>query len=141
MSESMSNDPLVAKLIQFNPAASTIDRDAMLFAAGRASAPRSQGWKALAGILACSQAAMIALWFSVTPSGIPSNQPLVPVAPWPVASSSDEATVHALALDSYGNLMHEAASGKLPTPSPAADAVTSGSILSTDSNSLNSLLE
>src|SRR5437667_425569 len=45
MLEDLTRDPLLQNLARFTPATAGIDRDAMLFAAGRASAPKPYGWK------------------------------------------------------------------------------------------------
>src|SRR5262249_5759629 len=63
VSEDLNHDPLVQRLTQLTPSATTIDRDALLFAAGRASAPRTLGWKMLAAALAISQTATLSGWF------------------------------------------------------------------------------
>ncbi len=58
-------DP-IAKLARFTPAPAGPDRDAVLFAAGRASVRRSWRWPAVAGLLAVSQAVtLFVLWPSV----------------------------------------------------------------------------
>ena len=49
------SDPFAASLSKFTPDASGLDRDALLFAAGRASAPPRRGWMALAVVMAASQ--------------------------------------------------------------------------------------
>ena len=71
----MSNDPLADRLSQFTPDGSGLDRDALLFAAGRASARPERRWKALAGILATLQVVTLAilLW----PRDLPrADQPI-----------------------------------------------------------------
>ena len=50
----MSDDPLARRLSRFTPAAG-LDRDALLFAAGRASARPNRRWQALAAALAACQ--------------------------------------------------------------------------------------
>jgi hypothetical protein len=53
-------DPVFDKLTRFTPTAASLDRDAILFAAGRASA-RSRRWPAVAGVLAVTQAITLGL--------------------------------------------------------------------------------
>jgi hypothetical protein len=137
----MSKDPLIGKLSQFNPVSNSIDRDALLFAAGRASVPRKRGWQALAGILACSQAAMLALWISHASSPVPGLGTSPLLAELPMPNSMAQLAGADLKSSSYAKLMQQAASGDLPAPIPIEDPVRPRSILSTDSSSLNSLLE
>ena len=58
MSEAV--DP-IARLAKFTPAAGGLDRDAVVFAAGRASVRHGPVWPALAGALALSWASSPAL--------------------------------------------------------------------------------
>jgi hypothetical protein len=55
------SDPFAASLSKFTPDTSGLDRDALLFAAGRASVPPRRGWMALAGVLAASQLVTLTL--------------------------------------------------------------------------------
>jgi hypothetical protein len=57
-------EPLPERLSRFTPDATGLDRDALLFAAGRASAPPHRGWAVLAGVLAASQVLTLALLWS-----------------------------------------------------------------------------
>ncbi len=77
----MSED-VIAKLESFTPAAP--DRDAILFAAGRASAAPSRGWKRLAAALAVSQCVTLGLWFA-------PKTPPPPAAPLTAAPADDPA--------------------------------------------------
>jgi hypothetical protein len=62
-------EPIIDRLSQFTPNGSSLDRDALLFAAGRASVHPNRGWMALAGMLATSQVMTLALfWLRPTPS-------------------------------------------------------------------------
>ena len=141
MSQDMRRDHLIEKLAQFSPASGTIDRDAMLFAAGRASAPRQRGWKAAAGVLACSQAVMVTLWFSAlrSPAPRPPSDSLL-AANVPSRPASDVPGSQ-LSNDSYGNLMHQMEAGGLNQPRPIEDPVPTQPILSAALNSLTSSLE
>ncbi|MBX3398751.1 MAG: hypothetical protein KF873_08430 [Gemmataceae bacterium] len=60
-------EDVIGKLESFTPSA--VDRDALLFAAGRSSVKPSSGWKRLAGALAVTQAITLGLWF------VPNQQP------------------------------------------------------------------
>src|SRR6185369_6958524 len=54
------SEPVSERLSRFTPDASGLDRDALLFEAGRASARPSWRWKGLAAALAASQ--LLTLW-------------------------------------------------------------------------------
>jgi hypothetical protein len=57
------SEPLAERLSRFTPDASGLNRDALLFAAGRASVRPSRHWQALAGVLAASQLlTLVCLW-------------------------------------------------------------------------------
>lgn len=80
MSESV--DP-IARLAKFTPAAGGLDRDAVVFAAGRASVRHGRVWPALAGALALSQVVtLLWLWPARSP------EPLIPQSPVPVDEPS-----------------------------------------------------
>jgi hypothetical protein len=68
----MSDDPLIRQLSKFTPNGGGLDRDDLLFAAGKASAKPSRRWQALASMLAMSQTLtlVLLLW--------PANVPLAP---------------------------------------------------------------
>jgi hypothetical protein len=68
----MSDDPLIRQLSRFTPDGSGLDRDALLFAAGRAAARPSRRWQVLAGALAASQLVTLGLFLSLT--ALPSAQ-------------------------------------------------------------------
>ncbi len=58
-----NSDPLVKRLRGFSPDHAALDRDALLFAAGRAAARPSRRWQALAGALAaCQLISLTLLW-------------------------------------------------------------------------------
>ena len=68
------------RLSRFTPSASGLDRDAILYAAGRRSARGSWLWKALAGLFAPSQVVTILmLWPRPQPAG--TFDPPAAVAP------------------------------------------------------------
>ncbi len=50
------SEPILERLSRFTPDAGGLDRDALLFAAGRASARPNRGWMTLASLLAGTQA-------------------------------------------------------------------------------------
>jgi hypothetical protein len=84
---------------------------------------------------------MIAIWFvqsgPVSTGGQLANSQFARS----VTSEANRVSSHPLPADSYGNLMAQAAAGEMSAPAPFADAPPSGSILTTDLSSLNSLLD
>ena len=90
----MPDDPLIQRLTQFTPDGGGLDRDAVLFAAGRASARPSRGWAALAAALATSQVLTLALLFwprSVEPTFStvsPAPRPSARLVPPPTSANS-----------------------------------------------------
>jgi hypothetical protein len=67
------------RLSRFTPDGAGLDRDALLFAAGRASARPGRSWMALAGALAASQVlTLVFLWPRTPPASQfgPSGPPL-----------------------------------------------------------------
>lgn len=77
----MAERPIEDALSRLVPAEPAIDRDALLFAAGRASAPRSP-WRAVAGLFAVTNVLTVLILTRpepVRPTAVPV--PLVP-GPW-----------------------------------------------------------
>jgi hypothetical protein len=57
------SEELVERLTRFTPDAGRLDRDALLFAAGKASARPNHSWVALAALLANAQiVSLVLLW-------------------------------------------------------------------------------
>lgn len=79
------SDPLTDALARFTPTA-RLDRDEMLFRAGRASAGRARGWKIATGLLAISQALMLIGWLNLDRSP-PTPHPVSP--PMSVPAETD----------------------------------------------------
>jgi hypothetical protein len=72
------SEPFLERLSRFTPDAGGLNRDALLFAAGRSSARPNRGWKTLATLLASTQAmSLVLLWPHPTP---PATSFAVPVA-------------------------------------------------------------
>jgi hypothetical protein len=104
------SEPFLERLSRFTPEADGLDRDTLLFAAGRASARPNRGWISLAGVLAGTQVlSLVLLWphpgspaADVPPPGTNCPAPRAPVeAP---ASETEESpglwSVHHNPLDS-----------------------------------------
>jgi hypothetical protein len=80
VSEDVKPDPVLDKLGRFTPDATGINRDEWLFAAGRASARTPRGWKAAAGVLALTQAAILVAWLSAPRVPAPTVPVISPAA-------------------------------------------------------------
>ncbi len=75
------SEPFLERLTGFTPDAGRLDRDALLFAAGRSSARPNRGWMTLTCLLAGTQTLTLALlWPHSTP---PAGGLAVPVAALP----------------------------------------------------------
>ena len=72
--------PLEDSLSRFTPSPGGLDRDALLFAAGRASARPGRRWPTVAALLALSQALTLALLVTGTPPP-PRSEPAAPAVP------------------------------------------------------------
>jgi hypothetical protein len=82
------SEPSLERLSRFTPDAGGLDRDALLYAAGRASARPNRGWITLAVALAVSQAmTLVLLWPRPAP---PAARPPLPAADSPLPSSFPE---------------------------------------------------
>jgi len=83
------SEPFLERLSQFTPDAGRLDRDALLFAAGRSSARPNRGWMTLASLLAGTQMlSLVFLWphpNSNPPAGGLTVAVTTPAAP-PLAS-------------------------------------------------------
>ncbi len=138
MSEDLSRDPLVQKLARFTPASSTVDRDAMLFAAGRASGSGAGKWKVVASVLAMTQAVMFVVWFASPHLDRPPVDSHLAVADQPLENpilsiSSDH---QAPSAESYGSLMRHLDRDGLPMPELVADNLPEQPVLSADLRTL-----
>jgi hypothetical protein len=110
------SDSLATRLSQFTPDASGLDRDALLFAAGRASVRPNRGWMALAGALMASQLVTLTLlgFQAAAPVTVPTPGPAPVVSPKPTPPDEPaQSTPHDapnlfmlrnLALEAEGNL-------------------------------------
>jgi hypothetical protein len=105
------SEPLAERLKQFTPDGSGLDRDGLLFAAGRASARPNRRWVALSTLLAVSQVAtLLLLWPRAVPYTAPT--PVVPQREHPVAPPGSGSPSGLLAL----NRLLEGPGLNLPAP-------------------------
>jgi hypothetical protein len=82
------SEPILERLSRFTPDAGGLERDALLFAAGRASARPNRGWMTLASLLAGTQALSLALlWPHSSPS---VGKSTVSIAGVPAPSAAPE---------------------------------------------------
>src|SRR6516165_5165033 len=82
------SEPILERLSRFTPDAGRLNRDALLFAAGRDSARPNRGWKTLASLLAGTQALSLALlWPHSSP---PVERSTVSVVGVPAPSAAPE---------------------------------------------------
>jgi hypothetical protein len=81
------SEPFAERLSRFTPDGSGLDRDALLFAAGRASARPGRRWRAVAGALAASQLLTLLFLWPHTPPAVLSVPPAPPVAVEPPSPS------------------------------------------------------
>ena len=88
------SEPIAERLSRLTPDAGSLDRDELLFAAGRASARPARRWQALTGILALGQALTLVILWPTAPPQAPMPMPMVerptlplsPEAPdWPMS--------------------------------------------------------
>ena len=88
------SEPLAERLSRFTPDATGLNRDSLLFAAGRASVRPSRRWQVIAGALAASQLlTLVCLWPRTVPSPMPSATPFADSKPsnsHPVAEPPSE---------------------------------------------------
>lgn len=80
-------EPLPELLARFTPKEAGLDRDALLFEAGRASVRPSRTWQALAGFLAATQTATL---LAVVALGLPSHRSEPSLASAPPAGRDAE---------------------------------------------------
>jgi len=79
------SESLPERLSRFTPDGSAIDRDGLLFAAGRASARPNRRWQLCVSGLAASQVVTLLLWLPW--NGIPSGTPFVSPERMPATTS------------------------------------------------------
>src|SRR5438270_112330 len=112
-------EPIIERLSRFTPDGSGLDRDALLFAAGRASIRPNRAWMAIAGALAASQVLTLAfLWPKpATPAALPGVPPSTPqVAEVPPPRNASELGV-------LNRRLLETTESDLPPMAPTDDLV------------------
>jgi hypothetical protein len=131
VSEDLTRDPLIDRLAQFTPTSKSIDRDAMLFAAGHASAPRARGWKLATALLALAQTATLGIWLAFPhPELPPQGSRITEVEHQPGPPQPPSPAVEPVAAASYANLVRRWERDGLPPPPVIADPLPSRPTLS-----------
>jgi hypothetical protein len=82
------SEPFLERLSRFTPDAGSLERDALLFAAGRSSARPNRGWITLAAVLAGTQTLLLALLWPQP--NRPASGLSVPVANLPAPPAAPE---------------------------------------------------
>ena len=116
------SEPLAEHLSRFTPDPGDLDRDAVLFAAGRASARPDRRWPALVGALAtCQVLTLVLLWPEPVPA--PERMPTAaaPSSTRPEAPRSDPAELWALSRRVLGSGRDD-----LPPPTPGEGLTPDG---------------
>jgi hypothetical protein len=106
-------DPVARTLARFTPTAGGLDRDGLLFAAGRASAPKLRWWKRATAVLLVTQMATLAVWLRPAADRSPAPAPEAPAAVEPPTAPAP------LPPDSYGAFVRAVGANGLPPPTPA----------------------
>lgn len=124
------NDALAEKLGRFTPDTTGLDRDALLFHAGRASAQPRQIWPALAGMLVLSQAATLLFFLTQSPEPVRT----IVVAPAPHEPARKEDPFDKPASDeprewSYRRAIQSGNIDDLPMQPPIENAVAANKVL------------
>jgi hypothetical protein len=105
-------EELAEQLSRFTPDGSALDRDSLLFAAGRASVRPSRRWPALAGALAAGQVlTLVLLWPRPAP-------PIGPVVKGPPAVEPAEAPAEPDQLGSLNRRLLQHGADDLAPPTP-----------------------
>lgn len=114
MSESFAE-----QLSQFTPDGAGLDRDALLFAAGRASARPNRGWMALAGSLAACQVMTCVLFWPKAPAivYIARDAPSIQSTPEQIQKPSAIEEKQLLDLESRAFVWND---GLLPSSAPVS---------------------
>jgi hypothetical protein len=89
------SEPFIERLSRFTPDAGGLDRDALLYAAGRASARPNRAWIALAAALALTQPlSLVLLWLYLIPPAahVPADVVSLPAPAATVESAAAESS-------------------------------------------------
>lgn len=105
------SEPFAESLSRFTPDAAGLNRDALLFAAGRASVRPNRLWKALVAVLAVSQLlTLVSLW----PHTPPASSLTSPSDPTPFAASETDLIGDSQDVDLYDRLLSRSLERPVP---------------------------
>jgi hypothetical protein len=131
MSEELNHDPLLEQLARFKPSSGAIDRDALLFDMGKASASKTRWWKFAVLLLSACQVATLSVWLAglageKPSSAVPGNavEQKMDIPTTPAPSDAPELS------GSYLEMVRRWEHNGLPPPAPVADPEPSGPVLS-----------
>jgi hypothetical protein len=122
------SEPIIERLSRFTPDAGGLDRDALLYAAGRASARPNRAWISLAAALACTQPLfLVLLWLHLVPPAahVPVDIVSVP-APFAAVESPAPDLSESTGLWSARHNLSETEAEHIPVPAQAVTFVESG---------------
>jgi len=112
------SESLIERLRRFTPEGTGLNRDGLLFAAGRASARPNRGWMALAGLLVAAQVVTLALLWPRSAPRVESPSPAPP--PPLVIEQAPSASERPPLLVLRQQVLE--ADGNLPAPAPVEPA-------------------
>jgi hypothetical protein len=122
------SEPFIERLSRFTPDAGGLDRDALLYAAGRASARPNRAWVVLTAALALTQLlSVVLLWPRLAPSTthIAVNVASLPAPPAALASPAPD-SLESTGLWSTRHNLSEAEAEHSPVPAQAVTFIESG---------------
>jgi hypothetical protein len=108
-------ESLAEHLSRFTPDGTGLDRDALLFAAGRASARPNRGWVGLAGALAACQLLTL-VFLRPVPAPPSDTRALAPPAPGAVELPAPSLPSDAAELWALNRRLLQSEGGDLPPP-------------------------
>ena len=108
-------ESLAEHLSRFTPDGTGLDRDALLFAAGRASARPNRGWMALTGTLAACQLLTLVFLWPMRAASV-GTQALAPPAPTGVELPAPPPSPDAAELCALNRRLLQSEGGDLPAP-------------------------
>ncbi len=122
----MNVDPLAAKLARFTPDTTAFDRDALIFAAGRALVRRRPIWPIAVGLLTAAQSLTLYLYFT-KPTIVETSFAVTPrfgeTQRWEEFSPAVPATSDDLRLWSYRQAILTGDIDELPETLPENDLI------------------
>src|SRR5437879_2652445 len=117
-------DPIIERLSRFTVDGSGLDRDALLFAAGRASARPNRGWILATGsLVVCQLLTLTLLW--PRPATSPLSPSVEPIATAPLTMPSGPVPTDAVDVGLLNRQLLHSGAEDLPSPAVAGPMVPS----------------